>query len=94
MHATHQLATALAACEHSGRNPSGRSDVLPRPRAIIAEDQPFTRAEFTVAALSASYGVIPAMTYDISSPCRLNACGESVPAVIFAPAFMTSITIL
>jgi len=45
MHATRQLATAPAACEHSGRSPSGRNDVLPRPRAIIAEDEPLLREE-------------------------------------------------
>src|SRR5436190_22482875 len=45
MHAARQLATALAACEHSGRSPSGRNDVLPRPRAIIAEDEPLLREE-------------------------------------------------
>src|SRR2546428_11020977 len=45
MHATRQLATAFAACEHSGRNPSDRNDVLPRPRAIIAEDEPLLRDE-------------------------------------------------
>ena len=45
MHATRQLATAFAACEHSGRNPSDRDDVLPRPRAIIAEDEPLLREE-------------------------------------------------
>src|SRR3989442_12211362 len=45
MHAARQLATALAACEHSGRSPSGRNDVLPRPPAIIAEDEPLLREE-------------------------------------------------
>ena len=40
MHATRQVATARAACEHGGRN-----DVLPRPRAIIAEDEPLLREE-------------------------------------------------
>src|SRR5260221_5086146 len=40
MHATRQLATAAAACEHSSR-----TDVLPRPRAIIAEDEPLLREE-------------------------------------------------
>src|SRR2546422_11132896 len=45
MHATRQLATAFSACEHSGRNHSGRNDVLPRPRAIIAEDEPLLREE-------------------------------------------------
>src|SRR5438445_4768922 len=45
MHATRQLATAFAACEHSGRDPSDRDDVLPRPRAIIAEDEPLLREE-------------------------------------------------
>src|SRR5256886_13805887 len=45
MHAPRQLAPAPAACEHSGRSPSGRNDVLPRPRAIIAEDEPLLRGE-------------------------------------------------
>src|SRR3989441_12770652 len=45
MHATHQLARTFAAGEHSGRNHSGRNDVLPRPRAIIAEDEPLLREE-------------------------------------------------
>src|SRR5437870_11961758 len=40
MYATRQLATGLAACEHSGRN-----DVLPRPGAIMAEGGPLLREE-------------------------------------------------
>jgi len=45
MHATRQVATAPAACEHGGRSHSVRNDVLPRPRAIIAEDEPLLREE-------------------------------------------------
>jgi DNA-binding LytR/AlgR family response regulator len=45
MHATRQVATARAACEHGGRSHSGRNEVLPRPRAIIAEDEPLLREE-------------------------------------------------
>src|SRR6267154_2404908 len=38
--AERELASAAAACEHSSR-----TDVLPRPRAIIAEDEPLLREE-------------------------------------------------
>src|SRR5438309_6587074 len=82
MHATHQLATTFAACEHSGRNHSGRNDVLPRPRAIIAEDEPLLREELAelLGSLWPGLEIVAATADGIAT---LQALESHAPDILF-----------